>query len=552
MDISRMNLARSGGVILFTILANLYDGTAEEDTSKPQQRFTTSEELHRKYKEGIRLCFDWEYEKSREVFNEILKADPANPAADFLLGALTLNTIQYYDQDKTDELDKFVYDSFERSIKKADAVLLKNPNDMNAFFFKGASHGFRGIFRLQKLQIFSAASDARIAKSYMDKVIELNPEFYDAYLGLGIYNYFVDALPSLMRFMRALLFIPSGDKTKGLEQLTAASEKATYSRLYAKVVLAGLYNNFEGDYAQGRKLERGIAKECPRHPWFALERGTIQAYRYFESEAAEQAYLKIIELAKSDEHFDGEIKAVASYRLARTMYERFKPRAALDGLKRFIEELEENPDTHTKILSGAHLLAGKILKRMGRNEEAQVHLKRVLSLPDSDNYRHERMDNRIVISKQQALHLQATELMKQLMDAKRAEAYVLSTDAINALREGKENEALELLDKTFAIKGGHLLARWGMGLYQAGKGEKEQALKFLEGVASAPGPDHWLKTDARFRAALILESLGERDKALDHYRKISVSDSVRFSFKQAALAALNEGKELKDMPWPSF
>ncbi|MDP6358445.1 MAG: hypothetical protein QF473_25215, partial [Planctomycetota bacterium] len=90
-----------------------------------------------------------------------------------------------------------------------------------------------------------------------------------------IYNYFVDALPSVMRFMRALLFIPSGDKDKGLEQLTIASEKATYSRVYARVVMSSLYNNFEADYIRGYDLEMRAAEDCPRHPWFALERGTL-------------------------------------------------------------------------------------------------------------------------------------------------------------------------------------------------------------------------------------------------------------------------------------
>ncbi len=551
-----MRFAFSRGVILIAILANLHHVNAEEDTSKPNQRFTADEELHRKYMEGIQLCFDWEYEKSRKIFSEILDGEPENPAADFLLGALTLNTIQYYDPDETAELDKFVYESFERSIKKSDAVLLKNPNDINAHFFKGASHGFRGIFRLQKLQIFSAASDARVAKTYMDKVIKMNPEFHDAYLGLGIYNYFVDALPSVMRFMRALLFIPSGGKDKGLEQLTIASEKATYSRVYARVVLSSLYNNFEADYLRGYELEMRAAEDCPRHPWFALERGTLHAYRYFEYEDAEQAYLDVIELAKSDKNFKGEIKAIAHYRLGRTRYQMFNPRAALDELKKLIDEIENDADSQSdackEILSGAHLLMGRILKRMGKSDEAKVHLKRVGSLPDSKNYRHERMDNRVVIPKQQGLRGQASRLMKQVVDSKRAETYVLSTDAVNALRKGNEDEALRFLKKTFALKKDHLLARWGMGLYHAGKGEKREALRFFEGVAGARGPASWLNSDARFRAALILESLGERDKALEHYRKIIETKSVRLSFKKAALDAVNEKKELKGMPWPSF
>ena len=53
-------------------------------------------------------------------------------------------------------------------------MLKKNPDDFNANFFKGSSVGFRGIFRLQKLQVFAAASKRGWRPSSLRLVRRLN------------------------------------------------------------------------------------------------------------------------------------------------------------------------------------------------------------------------------------------------------------------------------------------------------------------------------------------------------------------------------------------
>ena len=71
--------------------------------------------------------------------------------------------------------------------------------------------------------VWGAARDAARAKGYAEQYIRQHPEHGDAYLTLGIYNYFVGIAPTFAKVLRVLLFMPGGNRAEGLTQLERAS-----------------------------------------------------------------------------------------------------------------------------------------------------------------------------------------------------------------------------------------------------------------------------------------------------------------------------------------
>jgi len=51
---------------------------------------------------------------------------------------------------------------------------------------------------------------------------EARPEHGDAYFMLGAYNYYVEIVPSFVKLIRPLLFLPAGNRVEGLKQLERA------------------------------------------------------------------------------------------------------------------------------------------------------------------------------------------------------------------------------------------------------------------------------------------------------------------------------------------
>ena len=51
------------------------------------------------------------------------------------------------------------------------------------------------------------------------RALELDPQMADATGGLGLYNYYVDSLSTIVKFLRFFMGIPGGNKTEGIRQM---------------------------------------------------------------------------------------------------------------------------------------------------------------------------------------------------------------------------------------------------------------------------------------------------------------------------------------------
>ena len=83
----------------------------------------------------------------------------------------------------------------------------------------------------------------------------MDPHNSDILLGTGIYNYYAEVIPNEYPFVKPLLlFIPSGDKKKGIEQLRLAAARARYASIETSYFLMQICYSYERDYPKA--LER--------------------------------------------------------------------------------------------------------------------------------------------------------------------------------------------------------------------------------------------------------------------------------------------------------
>jgi tetratricopeptide (TPR) repeat protein len=76
----------------------------------------------------------------------------------------------------------------------------------------------------------------------------------DALFGLGTYNYVADTVPSYVKGLRALLFLPKGNRAKGLEQLEQAASQSRSFAIEARILLITIYSN-KHERLYGRALD---------------------------------------------------------------------------------------------------------------------------------------------------------------------------------------------------------------------------------------------------------------------------------------------------------
>src|ERR1700690_533634 len=115
------------------------------------------------------------------------------------------------------------------------------------------------------------------ARENFERALALDPTMADAYLGLGLYNYYVDTLSTMARVLRFMMGIPGGSKEEGIRQLHRAIEGGQLTPAPARFYLALDLHNYDQRYEEALKVILPLAEQYPEDPLFQLVRGDLYA-----------------------------------------------------------------------------------------------------------------------------------------------------------------------------------------------------------------------------------------------------------------------------------
>lgn len=127
--------------------------------------------------------------------------------------------------------------------------------------------------RYEKMPVARAGVEGR---KHLLRCLELDPEMADAYLGLGLYNYYVDTLSAMAKVLRFFMGIPGGDKHDGLRQLEIASTKGRLTPMEARFNMAKSLRNYDFDYARAERAAAPLLEAHPGNCIFLLLAGDIE------------------------------------------------------------------------------------------------------------------------------------------------------------------------------------------------------------------------------------------------------------------------------------
>jgi hypothetical protein len=155
-------------------------------------------------------------------------------------------------------------------------LLAANASDQNALFSMAITQGVLMDYTalVEKRQLTSLAS-ARLANSYARRLLQVNPQFYDAYLTTGINEYLLGSLPFYVRWFVHFDGV-NGDKTTGIENLKLVSRSGHYLRPFARILLAVCYLR-ERQPRETQNLLAALNSEFPANPLIRKELAKVSA-----------------------------------------------------------------------------------------------------------------------------------------------------------------------------------------------------------------------------------------------------------------------------------
>ena len=215
---------------------------------------------------GYNLYYSGDMMAAYAHFVKLLRDDPDNLAAAY--GALsTVYTRNRIEETLSEEFGRRAA----QLIDRAETLYDEDPDNLDALFFLAQTHGLRAGYSFERREsLYRSARDAAKSKNYSEKYVRRNPANADALNALGLYNYYSDLAPALLKVVRTILFIPGGDRKLGLAQLERAARSAPTWSPQARMELVRIYTWTEGRAEEGLKLAAELRREFPHNAELAF------------------------------------------------------------------------------------------------------------------------------------------------------------------------------------------------------------------------------------------------------------------------------------------
>jgi hypothetical protein len=148
---------------------------------------------------------------------------------------------------------------------RANRVLASNPKDRDALFAMSISQGVATDYMalVEKHQMTSLSS-AKRSNSYAQRLLKVDPKFYDAYLTAGFSEYLLGSLPFFVRWFVHFDNV-DGSKQRGKDNLMVVAEQGHYLKAFAKILLSIIYLR-EKNPQESRRLLAELARDYPANP----------------------------------------------------------------------------------------------------------------------------------------------------------------------------------------------------------------------------------------------------------------------------------------------
>jgi tetratricopeptide (TPR) repeat protein len=342
--------------------------------------------------EAFQLFYIMDYDGALAIFDKIQVQHPTDPiATDYVLHTtlfkelfrLDLLDTTFYANDgflsghhtvvEDPKVRDQIYALSDKAFNQANDLLKKNPNDIHALFARGWARSLEACYlAMVERNFVSGLKLALGAKNDHQRVLELDPNYIDAKMVVGIYQYVIGALSFGFKLLAGFAGI-HGSKTEGMALLRDAGDHGVITSVESRTAMT-LFLRREAKYKEAKEIAEGLAREYPRDFLFALEVANLSKDDG-EGMKAVAAYRRVVDDAKRPGYFPSSHLELAYFGLA----------DSLRGQKLYAEAAEAYregaflPTTSPELKRRSLLAAGEVYDLMNEHDKAKEQYQAVIN-----------------------------------------------------------------------------------------------------------------------------------------------------------------------------
>jgi tetratricopeptide (TPR) repeat protein len=346
-------------------------------------------------KSGMAFLYNLEYDKAIADFDRTMQAHPEDPyCVNHFLQALllkelyrlnALDTTLYADNGfltgkplaGDPQVKAKIFQLADKNLRLTEQRLKTNPNDVEALYAHGVTRGLKLTYAAMiEKSFFTALRNASGSRSDHERVLQLDPNYTDAKLVVGLHNYVLGSMPLAARVMAGMVGM-SGSKKKGIDYLYEVGKSNGETSVDARVALA-LFLRREARYKDALEILKTLTAQYPKNFIFGLEEANLLKDAGMGPEAI-AAYSRLLENGKAGMYADPHLER-AAFGLAESLKGQRKIAEALKEYEAALAFKNLEPEVKIRALVGS----GEMYDVLGKRNDALKSYNGAIAM-DSDS-----------------------------------------------------------------------------------------------------------------------------------------------------------------------
>ncbi len=355
---------------------------SEKASDRPWPGITA--EMDRLLTAAIDAIFDMRFDEAESFCQKAMALEPGHPAAHFGLAGAAWTRYVY----GADQSDPSLIPVFEAKVAEVarvgDKWLDEHPKDAGAMMIVGAIHGINSRLQVIRREWLTAYWTGRKAIGLTRAAAKLDPNFADAYLGVGMYDYYADLYQSVVRLLAKLVL--GGNRLRGIATLEKVAREGHFTKACAQILLVEIYTEDPfGARNPERAMEliKGLRRRYPRSAMMHSAQ-LITLYEVGDAEGAVSEAKDFIARAK-DGRYNPLEQAKGQVALGCALWRLGKMDAAYQAFTEATKIRYNNKPSRWAVWG--HFRRGQLLDRLGRREEALQEYRAVVAAEDLWGFR---------------------------------------------------------------------------------------------------------------------------------------------------------------------
>lgn len=289
----------------------------------------SSQSLQSLVNQGLAKAYNMELDAAEKIYNRIIDLYPEDPHGYYL-------TAQIYYWTFLGSKDKGEYQVFSKfadiAQTKIDKILDSDEKNVKILYLAGNLASFKAMANAVNESSVDAFWSSKNAVNYYEKAIQFNPKFYDAYLGLGLFDYAMSFVPEFLKWAVKLTGLTS-DKERGLRYIKTAFNRGTSETTEAAFHLSKIYTDYLADYDSAYYFIQTIIPRYPKNTLFIYQYA-VSLIKGGELDRAIQPLNTVIRL--NNKRFP-QITALAHYRKGEIYFKKNQFKSAIKEYELFLD-----------------------------------------------------------------------------------------------------------------------------------------------------------------------------------------------------------------------